>query len=67
MYLYNLLGLSAVSVKKNLCPHHQGHTVMGTEMVPEMSIVFNQVLRLIAREDFFNFSRRESFSQILLN
>jgi hypothetical protein len=28
-------------------------------MVPETSLTFNQLTRLIAREDFVNFSRRE--------
>jgi hypothetical protein len=30
-------------------------------MVPETAAVFNQLTRLIGREDFINFSRRESF------
>jgi hypothetical protein len=38
------------------------HTLMmGTEMVPETSIIFKQTTWLIAREDFFNLSRRDSF------
>jgi hypothetical protein len=30
------------------------------EVVPETSVIFNQVTRLIAREHFIDFSRRES-------
>jgi hypothetical protein len=47
----------------HLCPHHQGSDVMmGTEMVLEMSVSScNQLTRLRAREDFIEFSRRESF------
>jgi hypothetical protein len=35
--------------------------MMGTEVVPEASVIFNQLTRPIAREDFINFSLRESF------
>jgi hypothetical protein len=36
--------------------------MMGTEMVPETSVsTCNQLTRLIAREDFIEFSCRESF------
>jgi hypothetical protein len=28
--------------------------MMGTELVPETSVIFNQLTRLIAREDFIN-------------
>jgi hypothetical protein len=36
--------------------------MMGTEMVPETSVSsYNQLTRLIAREDFIGFSRRENF------
>jgi hypothetical protein len=36
--------------------------MMGTEMVPETSVSsYNQLTRLIAREDFIEFSRRENF------
>jgi hypothetical protein len=35
--------------------------MMGTEMVPEKSIIFKQITWLIVREGFFNFSRRDSF------
>jgi hypothetical protein len=35
--------------------------MMGTEMVPETSVMFNQLARLIAQEDFINFGRHESF------
>jgi hypothetical protein len=43
-----------------------GHTaisalMMGTEMVPETSVIFNQLTRLTAWEDFINVSRREGF------
>jgi hypothetical protein len=35
---------------------------MGTEIVPETSVsTCNQLTRLCAREDFIEFSRRESF------
>jgi hypothetical protein len=36
--------------------------MMGTEMVPETSVIFNQLTWLIAREDYINFSRRETFT-----
>jgi hypothetical protein len=35
--------------------------MMGTEMVPETSVIFNQLKWLTAQEDFMNISRRESF------
>jgi hypothetical protein len=36
--------------------------MMGTEMVPETSVCsYNQLTRLIAREDFVELSRRENF------
>jgi hypothetical protein len=35
--------------------------MMGTETVPE-TLDFNELTRLSAREDFINFSRRESFT-----
>jgi hypothetical protein len=28
--------------------------MMGTEMVPEKSVIFNQLTRLVAREDFID-------------
>jgi hypothetical protein len=34
---------------------------MGTEMVLEMSVIFNQLARLIARENIINVGCRESF------
>jgi hypothetical protein len=34
--------------------------MMGMELVPEISI-FNELIRLIAQEDFINVSHRESF------
>lgn len=34
---------------------------MGTGMVPEMSVIFNQLTRLIPPEDFINFSPCEGF------
>jgi hypothetical protein len=50
--------------RDHLCPHHQGQDhqtlVMGTQMVPETSVIYNQLTRLMAREQIFNFSRRES-------
>jgi hypothetical protein len=33
----------------------------GTEMVPEMLVISNQLTRLIAQEDFINVSHCESF------
>jgi hypothetical protein len=35
--------------------------MLGTEMVPETSVIFNQLTRLVAWEDFIKVSRRESF------
>jgi hypothetical protein len=40
--------------------------MMGTETVPEM-LDFNELTRLSAREDFINFSRRESFTSYIAN
>jgi hypothetical protein len=45
---------------------HSGHSIiialmMGTEMVPE-TLDFNELTRLSAREEFINFSHRESFT-----
>jgi hypothetical protein len=34
---------------------------MGKEMVPATPVIFNHRTRLVAQEDFVNFSRRESF------
>jgi hypothetical protein len=42
--------------------------MMGTEMVPEMSVIFNQLALLIAQEDFFNIrevQRRSYLGKIL--
>jgi hypothetical protein len=36
--------------------------MMGTEMVPEATVIFNQLTWLVARKDFNNFSRHESFT-----
>jgi hypothetical protein len=41
--------------------HHM--LIMGTEPVPQMSI-FNELTRLIARENFINVSRCESFNTL---
>jgi hypothetical protein len=38
--------------------------MMGTEMVPE-TLDFNELTRLSAREEFINFSRRESFTSYI--
>jgi len=38
--------------------------MMGTETVPE-TLDFNELTRLSAREDFINFSRRESFTSYM--
>jgi hypothetical protein len=39
--------------------------MMGTETVPE-TLDFNELTRLSAREEFINFSRRESFTSYIL-
>jgi hypothetical protein len=38
--------------------------MMGTERVPE-PLDFNELTRLSAREEFINFSRRESFTSYI--
>jgi hypothetical protein len=38
--------------------------MMETEMVLEMSVIFNQLIRLIAREEFINLSRHQSFKSL---
>jgi hypothetical protein len=40
--------------------------MMGTETVPE-TLDFNELTRLSAREEFINFSRRESFTSYTMN
>jgi hypothetical protein len=40
--------------------------MMGTEMVPETLVIFNQLASLIAGEYFINFSRRESFVDVIV-
>jgi hypothetical protein len=46
-----------------LCkPSHIRALMMGTGMVPETSAVSKRLTRLIAREDFINVSRRESYT-----
>jgi hypothetical protein len=40
--------------------------LMGTDMVPETSVIFNQLTRLVAREDFINVSRLESFRSYVI-
>jgi hypothetical protein len=35
--------------------------MMGAAMVPQTSVIFNHLTRLIAREDFIIFNRHESF------
>jgi hypothetical protein len=44
----------------NLMSHQT--LMMGTDTVPETSVIFNQLTQLIAQEDFINFSCHESFS-----
>jgi hypothetical protein len=39
--------------------------MFGTELVPETSVIFNQLTRVMAREDFINVSRRESFTSYI--
>jgi hypothetical protein len=34
--------------------------LLGTEMFPETSVIFNELTRLIPRENLFNISRREA-------
>jgi hypothetical protein len=42
--------------------------MMGTEMVPEMSVSsYNQVMWLTAREDFTEFSHRKNFKSYKKN
>jgi hypothetical protein len=66
----NFLGLSiriswlkVIDVSGTLCllplPPHRDLKV-GTYMAPETSVTCNQLTWLTAREDFFNFIRRES-------
>jgi hypothetical protein len=58
-------------VSGTVCLHHQGCDVittlmMGTEIVPETSgSTCNQLTRLCARDDFVEFSRRESFKSYI--
>jgi hypothetical protein len=40
---------------------------MGTEMVPEKLVIFNQLTWLIAQEDLINFSNCESFRSYILS
>jgi hypothetical protein len=48
------------------CLHHKDQILMmETEMVPETLVTFKQLTRLIAGEDFINFSRRESFESCM--
>jgi hypothetical protein len=44
--------------RDHLCPHHQGN---------ETLVVFNEVTRLMAREDFVNVSRRESITSHMVS
>jgi hypothetical protein len=37
----------------------------GTGMVPEMSVVLDQMTRLLTQHDYFNFSRLEDISSYL--
>jgi hypothetical protein len=39
--------------------------LMGTHIVPELLIIFNQLIWLIAQEYFINFSDHESFGHAL--
>jgi hypothetical protein len=41
--------LQIKNVSGNNCPHHQ--TLMGTKVIPETSVMFNQPTQLIARKD----------------
>jgi hypothetical protein len=45
--------------RDHFCRDHP--LTMGKEMLPEMSVAFNQLTRLTARDDFIDFSRHESF------
>jgi hypothetical protein len=40
--------------------------MMGTEMVPETSVIFNQLTWLIAQEYFINVSCQESFTSYIV-
>jgi hypothetical protein len=48
--------LTTTSGSRNICPHHQGNDItdrkMGTEMVLQTLVVFNELTWLIVREDF---------------
>jgi hypothetical protein len=44
--------------RDHLCPHHQGN---------ETLVVFKEVTRLMAREDFVNVSRRESITSHMVS
>jgi hypothetical protein len=39
--------------------------MMGTDMVPEILVIFNQLIQLIAPEDFINFNCHESFTSYI--
>jgi hypothetical protein len=39
--------------------------MMGTEVVPEISVIFNQLEWLIAQEDFISFSCHGSFKSYM--
>jgi hypothetical protein len=51
--------------RDHLCPHHQG-LMRGTEMVPEMSVIFNQLSWLLALEEIIGFSHCEHFKFYIL-
>jgi hypothetical protein len=58
--------------RDRVCPHHQGPKshltpMIGSEMFPEMSVNFNQMIRLIVKEEFISFILRESFGSYILN
>jgi hypothetical protein len=40
--------------------------MMGTEIVPEMSVIFNQLTWPIVREDLINFGRCESLRSYIV-
>jgi hypothetical protein len=56
----NWLKVTDVSGALSLSLHHQD-LKMGTKVAPDMLVIFIELICPTAREDFINFSRRESF------
>jgi hypothetical protein len=60
--LRRVSSLKITDLSGTICPHHQGLNLMshqtlmmGTAMVPETSVIFNQLTMLMAREDFIDY------------